>query len=84
MGQRREHADASNRAAVLGGRIYLAGGLSWENEALISVEIYDPGTDRWETGPDVPALPPSARSTSPEAPEPTIAAKLVSSGVSRK
>ncbi|MBR9894373.1 hypothetical protein GYB14_22005 [bacterium] len=43
------------RAAVLGGRIYLAGGLSWENEALTSVEIYDPATGRWETGPDLPA-----------------------------
>ncbi|MCA1284034.1 kelch repeat-containing protein [Salipiger bermudensis] len=69
---------------MLGGRIYLAGGLSWENEELISVEIYDPATDRWETRPDVPALPPNARSTSPEAPEPTIAAKFVFSGLPRK
>jgi len=34
-------------AATLNGKIYVIGGLSWENEALATVEEYDPATDAW-------------------------------------
>jgi N-acetylneuraminic acid mutarotase len=39
-----------------GGRIYVAGGevLTGEREALTSVEVYDPATEQWAGGPDLP------------------------------
>lgn len=40
-------------AAVVGGKIYVAGGLV-SNGATAAVEIYDPASDSWTTGPPLP------------------------------
>src|SRR5688572_15681826 len=41
-------------AAVLRGKIYLAGGINSSNEAAKVAFRYDPGTDRWERIADLP------------------------------
>jgi Kelch motif len=41
-------------AAALGGEVYVMSGLSWENEALRTVEAFDPKADRWRQVPDMP------------------------------
>jgi N-acetylneuraminic acid mutarotase len=43
-------------AAVLDGRIVVIGGevLSGPNTALTSVEVFDPQTESWTAGPDLP------------------------------
>jgi N-acetylneuraminic acid mutarotase len=41
-------------AAVLDGRVYVIGGFDERNHRLASVEIYDPGTDEWVPGKDLP------------------------------
>jgi N-acetylneuraminic acid mutarotase len=49
-------ARAGFGAAIMTGKIVVAGGeiLSGNNRALTSVEIYDPATDSWADGPDLP------------------------------
>jgi len=41
-------------SAVLDGRIWVIGGLNSAGAATTRVESYDPATDRWATGPDLP------------------------------
>jgi N-acetylneuraminic acid mutarotase len=41
-------------AAALGGKIYVMGGLSWENVALKTVEEFDPKTNSWRKVSDMP------------------------------
>ena len=41
-------------AAALGGKVYVMGGLSWENQALRTVEAFDPKTNSWRQVPDMP------------------------------
>lgn len=41
-------------AAVLGGRVYVAGGLGSDTSALASVERFDPATNRWTRVADLP------------------------------
>src|SRR5687767_6540831 len=41
-------------SAFLGGRIYTPGGMDSQGNALATMEIYDPVTDVWETGPSLP------------------------------
>lgn len=43
------------QAAVLGGRIYVPGGRLASGEVSQGLEIYDPLTDTWISGPDMPA-----------------------------
>jgi|SRR5579863_255391 len=50
MVQARSHAAAASQ----GGRIYVMGGIGESPEALASVEIYDPKTERWSEGPALP------------------------------
>jgi hypothetical protein len=49
-------ARAGFGAAMVADKIVVAGGevLSGNNQALTSVEIYDPATDSWKDGPDLP------------------------------
>lgn len=42
------------QAAVLGGKIYVPGGLLPDGSASRALEIYNPQTDEWEAGPDLP------------------------------
>jgi N-acetylneuraminic acid mutarotase len=42
-------------AAVLGGRIHLAGGFGDDRVVLTSHEIYDPAADAWAPGPPLPS-----------------------------
>jgi hypothetical protein len=41
-------------AAVLDGRIWVAGGLTMAQEATASTQFYDPTIDAWEAGPPLP------------------------------
>ncbi len=41
-------------AAVLDGRIYVAGGLDTEGNPLAAFEVYDPEDDKWEVAPSMP------------------------------
>jgi hypothetical protein len=41
-------------AAVLDGRIWVAGGLTDSHQATASTEFYDPTIDSWESGPPLP------------------------------
>lgn len=41
-------------AAVLQGRIVVAGGLTADGAASDRVDVYDPATDRWDPGPPLP------------------------------
>ncbi len=41
-------------AAAFRGRIWVAGGLAANGQAVPTVQVYDPRTDRWEAGPDLP------------------------------
>lgn len=41
-------------AAVLGGKIYLAGGRSTDEASSANFDRYDPATDRWTSLPDLP------------------------------
>lgn len=41
-------------AAVLQGRIVVAGGLNADGGASDRVDLYDPGADRWDAGPPLP------------------------------
>ena len=41
-------------AAVLGGRIWVAGGLTGQEEATAKTEFYDPTIDQWSPGPALP------------------------------
>lgn len=51
-------------AAVSGGRLYYLGGITGVNgametaEASARVDVFDPGTNRWSLGPELPALAP--------------------------
>lgn len=40
----------------MGGKLYLFGGGGPEFKSLQTVEIYDPKTDRWTFGPEMPTL----------------------------
>ncbi len=42
-------------AAALGGRVFVIGGFGANGEAVGTVEVYDPATDRWETRAPLPA-----------------------------
>lgn len=42
------------QAAVLGGRIYIPGGLRSDGQVSSTLDIYDPRTGAWESGPDMP------------------------------
>jgi N-acetylneuraminic acid mutarotase len=41
-------------AASLNGKVYVMGGLSWENVALKTVEEFDPKTNAWRPMADMP------------------------------
>ena len=41
-------------SAVLDGKVYVMGGLSWENVALKTVEEFDPKTNAWRPMADMP------------------------------
>jgi N-acetylneuraminic acid mutarotase len=41
-------------AAVLGGRIWVAGGLTTSTKATAATQVYDPTKDAWEAGPSLP------------------------------
>ena len=41
-------------AATDGERIHVAGGFAEGGETVATVEVYDPATDRWSPGPDLP------------------------------
>jgi N-acetylneuraminic acid mutarotase len=41
-------------AALVDGKIYVAGGFTPEREVLASVVVYDPGADTWSTIPNMP------------------------------
>ena len=41
-------------AAVLGGRIWVAGGLTTSTKATASTQSYDPTSDAWQPGPSLP------------------------------
>ncbi|MDC4205151.1 MAG: kelch repeat-containing protein [Candidatus Manganitrophus sp.] len=43
-------------AAAMGGKLYVFGGGGPEFKSLQTVEIYDPKTDRWTFGPEMPTL----------------------------
>jgi N-acetylneuraminic acid mutarotase len=43
------------QAAMIGGRIYVPGGLGIEGRPIRALEIYNARTDAWETGADLPA-----------------------------
>lgn len=43
-------------AAAIGGKIYVFGGGGPEFKSLQTVEVYDPGEDRWTYGPEMPTL----------------------------
>jgi DNA-binding CsgD family transcriptional regulator len=47
-------AVADIEAAVIGGRIYIPGGLLSTGEVTDFLEIYDPRLDRWDRGADLP------------------------------
>ena len=40
--------------ATLGDKVYVVGGMTWENEIDKSIDILDPGTRSWSTGPTLP------------------------------
>ena len=41
-------------AATFRGRVWVAGGLAADGQAVRTVQVYDPRRDRWEAGPDLP------------------------------
>lgn len=41
-------------AAAFGGQVWVAGGLTEQGEAAATVQIFDPTTDSWSTGPQLP------------------------------
>lgn len=41
-------------AAVVGGEVYVPGGRTGESQAVDVLEIYDPRSDTWRRGPDLP------------------------------
>jgi hypothetical protein len=41
-------------AAALDGRIWVAGGLDEQGRAVSTVQVYDPATDSWSRGPELP------------------------------
>ena len=41
-------------AAALGGRVFVIGGFGANAEAVATVEVYDPVTDRWSSAPPLP------------------------------
>jgi DNA-binding CsgD family transcriptional regulator/N-acetylneuraminic acid mutarotase len=52
--QEKPVAVADIEAAVVGGRIYIPGGLLSTGEVTNILEIYDPRLDRWDRGADLP------------------------------
>jgi hypothetical protein len=42
-------------ATALDGRIWVAGGLDADGRAVTTVQVYDPATDSWSRGPELPA-----------------------------
>jgi len=44
-------------AAVFEGKVYIAGGLDAESEVHRTVDIFDPATGAWSTGPELPGKP---------------------------
>ncbi len=47
------HCACSHTSSVLNGKIYAIGG--WNNTALGTLEIFDPATNSWSTGPSMPS-----------------------------
>lgn len=48
------HALNSAAGAVLGGKLYVAGGRTVNGGNAASLQIYEPATDQWRTGADMP------------------------------
>jgi Ca2+-binding RTX toxin-like protein len=48
------HAHGDPAAGVIGGKLYVAGGLDAEGAVSASLDIYDPATDSWSTGAPMP------------------------------
>lgn len=50
-------SEAGGAAAYLGDELVIAGGTTWQNDVklwLTDVQIYQPGSDRWVRGPELP------------------------------
>jgi DNA-binding CsgD family transcriptional regulator len=46
---------AAVAAGVIGGRVYVPGGVNPQGQPVDRVEIYDPASDRWSEGPALPS-----------------------------
>lgn len=54
VGRPKPTAVADAQAAMIGGKIYVPGGRGMDGQPVRTLEIYNPRTDAWETGAELP------------------------------